>query len=106
MRPGNPIVRYEEYEKSEDNQPLSRPKKRIIDHSLFTATHSMISTYFGSITIVLKFPLTSAASAKGRDKYRGSGLLPPFPPGDGGADDDANGSLAGIGKFPGVGERF
>ena len=35
---------------------------------LLTATHSMISTYFGSITIVLKFPLTSAASAKGEHR--------------------------------------
>jgi hypothetical protein len=31
----------------------------------------MISTYFGKITIVLKFPLTSAASAKGEQRNRG-----------------------------------
>jgi len=35
------------------------------------ATHSIISTYFGSITIVLKFPLTSAASTNGLERYRG-----------------------------------
>ena len=31
----------------------------------------MISTYFGSITIVLKFPLTKAASTKGLQRYKG-----------------------------------
>ena len=31
----------------------------------------MISTYFGKMTIVLKFPLTSAASAKGEQRKRG-----------------------------------
>lgn len=30
-----------------------------------TATHSMMSTYFGRTTIVLKLPLTRAASTKG-----------------------------------------
>lgn len=38
------------------------------------ATHSIISTYFGSITIVLKFPLTSAASTKGLERNRGFGI--------------------------------
>jgi hypothetical protein len=41
------------------------------EHVLFMATHSIISTYFGSITIVLKFPLTSAASTNGLERYRG-----------------------------------
>lgn len=40
-------------------------------HSLLTATHSIISVYFGCITIVLKFPLTSAASTKGLHKKSG-----------------------------------
>ena len=31
----------------------------------------MISTYFGSMTIVLKFPLTKAASTKGLQRYKG-----------------------------------
>lgn len=31
----------------------------------------MISTYLGNITIVLKFPFTSADSTKGLHKYRG-----------------------------------
>ena len=43
-------------------------KKRNI---LLTATHSIISTYFGSMTIVLKFPLTKAASTKGLQRYKG-----------------------------------
>jgi hypothetical protein len=33
----------------------------------------MMSTYFGSITIVLKFPLTRAASTNGRHRYKGLG---------------------------------
>jgi len=40
---------------------------------MLTATHSIISTYFGSITIVLKFPLTNAASTKGLQRYKGFG---------------------------------
>ena len=31
----------------------------------------MISVYFGCITMVLKFPLTSAASTKGLQRYKG-----------------------------------
>ena len=31
----------------------------------------MISTYLGKMTIVLKFPFTSAASAKGEQRYKG-----------------------------------
>jgi hypothetical protein len=33
----------------------------------------MISTYFGCMTIVLKFPLTKAASTKGLQRYKGFG---------------------------------
>jgi len=39
------------------------------------ATHSIISTYFGSITIVLKFPLTNAASTNGWERYNGLGIV-------------------------------
>ncbi len=35
-----------------------------------------MSTYFGSITIVLKFPFTRAESAKGLHKYRGLEMAP------------------------------
>jgi len=38
------------------------------------ATHSIISTYFGSITIVLKFPLTNAASTNGLERNSGFGI--------------------------------
>jgi len=38
------------------------------------ATHSIISTYFGSITIVLKLPLTRAASTNGLERNRGFGI--------------------------------
>ena len=38
--------------------------KHVSEHSLFTATHSFISTYFGSATIVLKEPFTRAALTK------------------------------------------
>lgn len=51
-------------------------------NALLTATHSMISTYFGSITIVLKFPFTRAASTNGLHRYSGFGAATV---GDGGA---------------------
>jgi hypothetical protein len=51
-------------------------------HVLLTATHSMMSTYLGSITIVLKLPFTRAASANGLDRYSG---FAGAPPGDGGS---------------------
>ena len=62
----------------------------------------MMSTYFGKSTIVLKFPFTSAASAKGEQRYRGL----PFGVwrlGEGGRD----GPLAPPGEWgaPGVGDR-
>ena len=59
----------------------------------------MISQYFGSITMVLKFPLTSAASAKGLERYSG---FPLVPPGDGGRE---GGLLLGAVPPEGVGER-
>lgn len=72
---------------------------------LFTATHSMISTYFGSMTIVLKLPLTRAASTNGLHRYKGF-----WAAGDG-ADGDERGAEsfeAALGKVAevGVGERF
>jgi len=70
---------------------------------LFTATHSMISTYFGSITIVLKLPLTRADSTKGLHKY--SGL---FGAGDVVRDGGTGGGGISGGKVDevGVGDRF
>jgi hypothetical protein len=34
------------------------------------ATHSMMSTYFSSITIILKFPFTRATSMNGLHRYK------------------------------------
>ena len=45
--------------------------KRILSDALFTATHSMMSVYFGCMTMVLKFPLTNAASTNGLHRYKG-----------------------------------
>lgn len=44
------------------------------EYLLLTATHSMMSVYLGCITIVLKLPLTSAASTKGLQRYKGLGV--------------------------------
>ena len=48
-----------------------RGEGRQTRHALFTATHSMMSVYFGCMTIVLKLPFTSAASTKGLHKCSG-----------------------------------
>ena len=66
-----------------------------------TATHSMTSTYFGNITIVLKFPFTRAASTNGLHRYSGFCTAAP---GDGGTGDrfEPSGYVADVG----VGERF
>jgi hypothetical protein len=71
---------------------------------MFMATHSIISTYFGSITIVLKFPLTKAASTNGLERYRGLGIGGVF--GDGGTG--LGGSISAGEKVAdvGVGLRF
>ena len=61
---------------------------------LLTATHSMISTYFGSMTMVLKFPLTKAASTKGLQRYKGFGTT--WGAGDG---------IFGLGSESSVGEK-
>jgi len=70
---------------------------------MFTATHSMISTYFGSMTIVLKLPLTSAASTNGLHRYNGFWVA-----GDGADERGAESFEAALGKVTevGVGERF
>lgn len=65
----------------------------------------MISTYFGSMTIVLKLPLTSAASTNGLHRYNGFCVA-----GDG-VDGDERGAESfeeALGKVieVGVGERF
>ena len=75
------------------------------EDTLLTATHSIISTYFGSMTIVLKLPLTSAASTKGLHRYKGF-----WAPGDD-VDGDERGAESlevVLGKVVevGVGERF
>lgn len=70
---------------------------------LFTATHSMISTYFGSMTIVLKLPLTRAASTNGLHKYNGFWVPGAVPEGDtGGAPSFEVGNVEEVG----VGERL
>jgi len=53
---------------------------------MFTATHSLMSTYFGSITMVLKLPLTRAASTNGLQRYKALGA--DVPPGEGGIEVD------------------
>lgn len=65
----------------------------------------MISTYFGNMTIVLKLPLTRAASTKGLQRYNGF-----WTPGAG-ADGDAGGAESvevtlGNVEEVGVGERL
>jgi hypothetical protein len=59
-------------------------------HILFTATHSMISTYFGNITIVLKLPFTRAASTNGLQRYNAFGAG--APPGEGGMGNEGRDS--------------
>ena len=73
-----------------------------IKDSLLTATHSMISVYFGSITIVLKFPFTSAASAKGLHRYKG---FEPGLPGEGGREGGPPEFRGALLPPDGVGER-
>ena len=61
----------------------------------------MISTYFGSMTIVLKLPLTRAASTKGLHRYNGFWI----PSGDAGGAPSSTVGLGGVAEF-GVGERL
>lgn len=71
---------------------------------MFTATHSITSTCFGCITIVLKFPLTSAASTNGLHRYNGfegKGVV-----GLGGGSESVEGKVAEVGvvdRFGGLG---
>jgi hypothetical protein len=69
---------------------------------MLTATHSLTSTYFGSMTIVLKLPLTRADSTKGLHKYKG--LAGVSPVGEGGIG--GGGISGGKDVDVGVGERF
>ena len=63
----------------------------------------MMSTYFGSMTIVLKFPLTRAASTNGRHRYRG---LASEGIGDGGEGRGGASTSGGNVVEVGVGDRF
>lgn len=58
----------------------------------------MMSTYLGSITIVLKFPLTRAASTNGLQRYKGLG-------GGGGIGDGGRASAGNVAEV-GVGDRL
>ena len=62
----------------------------------------MTSTYLGSITMVLKFPLTSAASTNGLERNNGLG---PVDEGEGGTEVGLEAS-GGKPAEVGVGERF
>lgn len=70
---------------------------------LLTATHSMISTYLGSMTIVLKLPFTSADSTKGLHRYKGfDGADPEVGDGGTGGGGISGGKVADVG----VGDLF
>ena len=62
-------VEIEDFQRMVQVKRLTLPRWEI--NVLLTATHSMMSTYFGNITIVLKFPFTRAASTNGRHRYKG-----------------------------------
>lgn len=64
----------------------------------------MISTYFGSITIVLKLPFTSAASTNGLHRYRAFGSRGST--GDDGIEAGFWTSFGGNVADVGVGERL
>jgi hypothetical protein len=65
----------------------------------------MMSTYLGSITIVLKFPLTSAASANGLERY--NGFAGPAAPGEGGSSEpEESVRMIGAGERPVRGVRL
>jgi hypothetical protein len=58
----------------------------------------MISTYFGSMTIVLKLPLTRAASTKGLQRYKGLlGVDAAGEGGNGGVVASGGGNVAEVG---------
>jgi len=65
----------------------------------------MISTYFGSMTMVLKFPLTSAASTNGLQRYKGFWVLATGADGDAGGMWSAELALGDVVEV-GVGERL
>ena len=69
-----------------------------------TATHSMTSAYFGSMTMVLKLPFTSAASTKGLHRYSGfgtEGLV-----GVAGGSESVDGKFADVGVVDRLGGRW
>jgi len=65
----------------------------------------MISTYFGSMTIVLKFPLTSAASTNGLQRYKGFWVPATGADGDAGGRWSAKVALGDVVEV-GVGDRL
>lgn len=67
---------------------------------LLTATHSVTSTYLGSMAMVLKFPFTRAASTKGLHRYKGFCPLGVAGGNGGGKPGPSNGAEVGV-----VGER-
>lgn len=71
---------------------LTHQHKKSKTTQLFTATHSMISTYLGNTTIVLKLPFTSALLTNGLQRYNGFPSVFPktdgeLPTGEGGWED-------------------
>ena len=66
----------------------------------------MISVYFGCMTIVLKFPFTSAASTKGLHRYRGFCVGAGLPGLEGGSDSvEFEGNVAEVGVVDLLGGR-
>jgi hypothetical protein len=65
----------------------------------------MISTYFGSITIVLKLPLTRAASTNGLQRYSGFWTLGVCIDGEAGGAESVEAALGNVVEV-GVGERL
>jgi len=65
----------------------------------------MISTYFGSMTIVLKLPLTRAASTKGLHRYNGFWIPWTSIAGDAGGAPSFTVALGDAAEI-GVGERL
>jgi hypothetical protein len=64
----------------------------------------MMSTYLGSITIVLKLPFTSAASANGLERYNGFAAAAP---GEGGSSEpEESERTIGAGERPVRGVRL
>lgn len=80
----------------------ARKSKQEILYGLLTATHSITSTCLGNITMVLKFPLTKAASTNGLHKYKGFCTGATGEGGAGGGFWPSDGNVEEVG----VGDRF